>query len=1034
MHDCMDESRGGWSGGWVFFLPFVLVVPLVSLNLFIAIILDNFSAVTRIQKREEGDDVVEDKDKDRTRLIKTGKDKGLSDDLLMKFKAAWALYDPLATHFLPTSSLEDFIQDLEPPLGTGPEPPINEIMKRVSQLAIRNHRGGQGVHFTETLYALTRYLCGDVGLPPSKLQEDIHAKLENRAKIDAGEERSHWMTFGVYIVVTRAQRVWKERSARRKAGTLVMADTSKMSDAQALAHRRSSIHQFIYGKKPEEMRTRRPSVRAQSLDPTQPRGKALIVPHKPPTLVHQRSRSVHIVHQASRSRLMALENKDKDGHNNGGNSSTNGNSDPSSTSIAPTSGSSMTSPPGHTRRSTVDHLPGRNQLSSHHIDSASTMSSKMSALQRMMSPTSHQLELQALSEAHEEDEAMSPSLGSNSRKFPFTRALSASSASATSSKTGAITSIKGISALSTSTTTTAATTTTATSITGEAKNETSAAATPAVAGTGHQHDDSLVDRASLRHTWGRRDSAALAAHLIAAATATTSSPSTSFQGTHSAAHSSSLAAASSAMTVHMPPLPSSPVASVELMTAAPRGSDKKNESDIDAAVAALGISSSGSSALVSSTIASISSSSTPTVVSSSSSGIASAIASQAIYMPSSPSAASIVAPSSPRPMSPLTSVSTINNGTLSNGSSIPAATTSTTAMTNSTVAGGTVSPSIGRDGPPEMARARSLRRGQLPIGALTAAVANANANGISPPSSGLNTPTHRSAPPSPPSPAAAAASAVLGSHSGRGATVNRLPNLRGSSQRNLNSAPLGSSSSHSTLPPPAITTLTPIPSIGSSNDHGNVGVGGSSVMTPKGSSRATRARSRSGSGEARATAALLSSASVGSPSVTSVVTPSATTTTPAAASPSSSRSSAIRIVTSPSPSIVANTARESTFSIRNIASSSSSLPSGTSSLVLLPSSTNVTSIGGEMPLSASVPWRANTTSGRKITLLIRPTSSAGLDASISSTVIHSAPVSPMPRSSTTIVSSPLVSNVTPAASRGSVMLTTNNTTSHPHLQ
>jgi hypothetical protein len=50
MHDCMDDASGGSQWAWLYFIFFYVIVAFVTLNLFIAIILDNFSSIMRARK------------------------------------------------------------------------------------------------------------------------------------------------------------------------------------------------------------------------------------------------------------------------------------------------------------------------------------------------------------------------------------------------------------------------------------------------------------------------------------------------------------------------------------------------------------------------------------------------------------------------------------------------------------------------------------------------------------------------------------------------------------------------------------------------------------------------------------------------------------------------------------------------------------------------------------------------------------------------------------------------------------------------
>ena len=86
--DCGNDAFGvGYFGS------FVLVAFLVMINMYIAVILDNFSEA---QQQE---------------------DLGIDVDDINIFYEKWMMFDPKATQFLNVSRLRDLVQELKPPLG-----------------------------------------------------------------------------------------------------------------------------------------------------------------------------------------------------------------------------------------------------------------------------------------------------------------------------------------------------------------------------------------------------------------------------------------------------------------------------------------------------------------------------------------------------------------------------------------------------------------------------------------------------------------------------------------------------------------------------------------------------------------------------------------------------------------------------------------------------------------------------------------------------------------------------------------------------
>ena len=110
MYDCMitpatsgcDDSSNcaigeccGSQGAPAYFIAFVVLGTFVTLNLLIAVVVDNFSN----QKREEeGEDV--------------------TDDNIKEFEVAWRRLDPEVTGYIPLSEVINLIKETPPPMGT----------------------------------------------------------------------------------------------------------------------------------------------------------------------------------------------------------------------------------------------------------------------------------------------------------------------------------------------------------------------------------------------------------------------------------------------------------------------------------------------------------------------------------------------------------------------------------------------------------------------------------------------------------------------------------------------------------------------------------------------------------------------------------------------------------------------------------------------------------------------------------------------------------------------------------------------------
>ncbi|XP_067031224.1 sodium channel protein 1 brain-like [Acropora muricata] len=97
--DCNEEPAGGGPGDCgnrilavIFFVTYILIIFLIMINMYIAVILENFNEA---QSQEEI---------------------GVSDDDLETFIQVWEEFDPNASHFIALHQLSDFLDALEPPL------------------------------------------------------------------------------------------------------------------------------------------------------------------------------------------------------------------------------------------------------------------------------------------------------------------------------------------------------------------------------------------------------------------------------------------------------------------------------------------------------------------------------------------------------------------------------------------------------------------------------------------------------------------------------------------------------------------------------------------------------------------------------------------------------------------------------------------------------------------------------------------------------------------------------------------------------
>ncbi|XP_037942222.1 sodium channel protein 60E-like [Teleopsis dalmanni] len=135
-----------------YFTSFIIISYMIVINMYIAIILENFNQA----HQEEEIGIVED-------------------DLEM-FYIRWSKYDPHASQFIHFGQLSDFIASLDPPLGI-PKP--NSVALVSFNLAISK---GNRIHCLDILHALVKHVLGHVEETDNfkQLQEQMDVKFKKQ--------------------------------------------------------------------------------------------------------------------------------------------------------------------------------------------------------------------------------------------------------------------------------------------------------------------------------------------------------------------------------------------------------------------------------------------------------------------------------------------------------------------------------------------------------------------------------------------------------------------------------------------------------------------------------------------------------------------------------------------------------------------------------------------------------------------------------------------------------------------------------------
>ncbi|XP_055858616.1 sodium channel protein 60E isoform X2 [Episyrphus balteatus] len=135
-----------------YFTSFIIISYMIVINMYIAIILENFNQA----HQEEEIGIVED-------------------DLEM-FYIRWSKYDPHATQFIHFSQLSDFIASLDPPLGISKP---NTVALVSFNLPISK---GNKIHCLDILHALVKHVLGHVEETDNfkQLQEQMDVKFKKQ--------------------------------------------------------------------------------------------------------------------------------------------------------------------------------------------------------------------------------------------------------------------------------------------------------------------------------------------------------------------------------------------------------------------------------------------------------------------------------------------------------------------------------------------------------------------------------------------------------------------------------------------------------------------------------------------------------------------------------------------------------------------------------------------------------------------------------------------------------------------------------------
>ncbi|KAL5968871.1 Voltage-dependent calcium channel type A subunit alpha-1, partial [Taenia solium] len=149
------ENTCGSAGTYLYFVSFIFLCTFLMLNLFVAVIMDNFDYLTR-------DSSI------------------LGSHHLEEFIRVWAEYDPAATGRIHHTDMYEMLRKLEPPVGFGKKCPYRLAYRKLIRMNMPLDDSGC-VHFNTTLFALIRESL-NIKMGPASVMDIKDAELRDTVR------------------------------------------------------------------------------------------------------------------------------------------------------------------------------------------------------------------------------------------------------------------------------------------------------------------------------------------------------------------------------------------------------------------------------------------------------------------------------------------------------------------------------------------------------------------------------------------------------------------------------------------------------------------------------------------------------------------------------------------------------------------------------------------------------------------------------------------------------------------------------------
>lgn len=203
----VESTNGDCGTPWMayfFMVSYIIVIFLIVINMYIAVILENFN------QAHEQEEV------------------GVTEDDFDEFYVVWERFDPLATQYIKFEQISTFVADLDPPLGV-PKP--NEIALVAFDLPIME---GDKIHCLDVLIALVKNVLGRVEETEEfkELRSQMEEKFEETfpTRVSNGKMSSTMQKKKEDVAAKTLQRAWRSFKTQKQLRNITKMAMNKSKD------------------------------------------------------------------------------------------------------------------------------------------------------------------------------------------------------------------------------------------------------------------------------------------------------------------------------------------------------------------------------------------------------------------------------------------------------------------------------------------------------------------------------------------------------------------------------------------------------------------------------------------------------------------------------------------------------------------------------------------------------------------------------------------------------------------------------------